>query len=227
MNTINTIISLKNITKTYSYGKPNAFTALHDVSLDIKSGEMCAVCGTSGAGKTTLLNIIGLADTPTSGEYVLNGEIIKNFSDKKLASLRNRYFGYILQDYGLISDETVYENVIIPLIFSNTKRKDYKSKAEKVLNDVGIAELSDKKIDTLSGGQKQRAAIARALINEPTVILADEPTGALDEKTGKEIIQCFRDICNLGKTVVIITHDRNIANMCDRIIEISDGVLIG
>lgn len=220
------IISLKNITKIYSYGKPNAFTALHNVSLDLNAGEMCAVCGTSGAGKTTLLNIVGLADIPTEGEYMLNGEIIKNFSDKKLASLRNRYFGYVLQDYGLISDETVYDNVIIPLIFSKTRRKDYKSKAQKVLNDVGIAELSSKKIDTLSGGEKQRVAIARALINEPTVILADEPTGALDEKTGKEIIRCFRDICNLGKTVVIITHDRDIANMCDRIIEISDGVLV-
>ncbi len=223
---MNTVISLKNITKTYAYGKPNEFTALNDVSLDLGLGEMCAICGTSGAGKTTLLNIIGLVDTATKGEYSLNGEIISSYSDKQLAHLRNQYFGYILQDYGLISNETVYENVIIPLIFSKTKRKDYKSKAQKVLNNIGIAELSNKKIDTLSGGQKQRVAIARALINNPTVILADEPTGALDEKTGKEIINCFRDICNSGKTVVIVTHDMNVAHQCDRIIEISDGVII-
>ena len=223
---MNTVISLKNITKTYAYGKPNEFTALNDVSLDLGLGEMCAICGTSGAGKTTLLNIIGLVDTATKGEYSLNGEIISSYSDKQLAHLRNQYFGYILQDYGLISNETVYENVISPLIFSKTKRKDYKSKAQKVLNNIGIAELSNKKIDTLSGGQKQRVAIARALINNPTVILADEPTGALDEKTGKEIINCFRDICNSGKTVVIVTHDMNVAHQCDRIIEISDGVII-
>lgn len=223
---MNTVISLKNITKTYAYGKPNEFTALNDVSLDLGLGEMCAICGTSGAGKTTLLNIIGLVDTATKGEYSLNGEIISSYSDKQLAHLRNQYFGYVLQDYGLISNETVYENVIIPLIFSKTKRKDYKSKAQKVLNNIGIAELSNKKIDTLSGGQKQRVAIARALINNPTVVLADEPTGALDEKTGKEIINCFRDICNSGKTVVIVTHDMNVAHQCDRIIEISDGVII-
>lgn len=223
---MNTVISLKNITKTYAYGKPNEFTALNDVSLDLGLGEICAICGTSGAGKTTLLNIIGLVDTATKGEYSLNGEIISSYSDKQLAHLRNQYFGYVLQDYGLISNETVYENVIIPLIFSKTKRKDYKSKAQKVLNNIGIAELSNKKIDTLSGGQKQRVAIARALINNPTVILADEPTGALDEKTGKEIINCFRDICNSGKTVVIVTHDMNVAHQCDRIIEISDGVII-
>lgn len=223
---MNTVISLKNITKTYAYGKPNEFTALNDVSLDLGLGEMCAICGTSGAGKTTLLNIIGLVDTATKGEYSLNGEIISSYSDKQLSHLRNQYFGYVLQDYGLISNETVYENVIIPLIFSKTKRKDYKSKAQKVLNNIGIAELSNKKIDTLSGGQKQRVAIARALINNPTVILADEPTGALDEKTGKEIINCFRDICNSGKTVVIVTHDMNVAHQCDRIIEISDGVII-
>lgn len=223
---MNMIISLKNITKTYAYGKPNEFTALNDISLDLKLGEMCVICGTSGAGKTTLLNIIGLVDTATKGEYSLNGEIISSYSDKQLAHLRNQYFGYVLQDYGLISNETVYENVIIPLIFSKTKRKDYKSKAQKVLNNIGIAELSNKKIDTLSGGQKQRVAIARALINNPTVILADEPTGALDEKTGKEIINCFRDICNSGKTVVIVTHDMNVAHQCDRIIEISDGVII-
>lgn len=223
---MNTVISLKNITKTYAYGKPNEFTALNDVSLDLGLGEMCAICGTSGAGKTTLLNIIGLVDTATKGEYSLNGEIISSYSDKQLAHLRNQYFGYVLQDYGLISNETVYENVIIPLIFSKTKRKDYKSKAQKVLNNIGIAELSNKKIDTLSGGQKQRVAIARALINNPTVILADEPTGALDEKAGKEIINCFRDICNSGKTVVIVTHDMNVAHQCDRIIEISDGVII-
>ncbi len=223
---MNNIIILKGITKIYSYGKPNAFKALDNVSLELKAGEMCAVCGTSGAGKTTLLNIIGLADTPTQGEYMLGGEVIKSYSDKKLAELRNRYFGYVLQDYGLIPEETVYENVVIPLIFGKTKRKDYKTKVQRVLNGVGIADLSSKKINTLSGGQKQRTAIARALINEPTVILADEPTGALDEKTGEEIISCFRDICNSGKTVVIVTHDRTIADKCDRIIEISDGKIV-
>lgn len=223
---MNDIICLENITKIYSYGKQNAFIALNNVSLELKSGEMCAICGTSGAGKTTLLNIIGLADTATQGQYRLNGEIIKSYSDKKLANLRNQYFGYVLQDYGLVSDETVYENVIIPLIFSKTKCKDYKTKAQKALEKVGIAELSSKNVNKLSGGQKQRVAIARALINEPTIILADEPTGALDEKTGQEIIQCFRDICNLGKTIVIVTHDRNIATRCDRIIEISDGKIV-
>lgn len=220
------IIRLEHIDKTYNLNKPNEFKALYEVSLNIARGEMVSICGTSGAGKTTLLNIIGLADSPSNGLYYLDGISVENYNDKQRAALRNKCFGYVLQDYGLLAEETVYENVIIPLVFSKTKQREYKIKAESALKLIGISELKNKRISELSGGQKQRVAIARAIVNDPDILLADEPTGALDSETGKEIIECFKSICKRGKTVLIITHDMNIAKTCDRIIEISDGRIV-
>lgn len=220
------IIELKNICKTYNNGKTNAFLALQNIDISFDAGKMYAVCGTSGAGKTTLLNIIGLADTATSGQYFLDGKNVESASDAKQAELRNRYFGYVLQDYALLEAETVYENVSIPLIFSKKKSKSFQSLVRAALQAVGMEDYIKTQVSKLSGGQKQRVAIARAIVNEPKIILADEPTGALDSKTGEQITACFRKLCTeKGITVIMVTHDKQVAECCDSIFQISDGKL--
>ena len=220
------IIELKNICKTYNNGKTNAFLALQNIDISFDAGKMYAVCGTSGAGKTTLLNIIGLADTATSGQYFLDGKNVESASDAKQAELRNRYFGYVLQDYALLEAETVYENVSIPLIFSKKKSKSFQSLVRAALEAVGMEDYIKTQVSKLSGGQKQRVAIARAIVNEPKIILADEPTGALDSKTGEQITACFRKLCTeKGITVIMVTHDKQVAECCDSIFQISDGKL--
>lgn len=220
------IIELKNICKTYNNGKSNAFLALQNIDISFDAGKMYAVCGTSGAGKTTLLNIIGLADTATSGQYFLDGKNVESASDAKQAELRNRYFGYVLQDYALLEAETVYENVSIPLIFSKKKSKSFQSLVRAALQAVGMEDYIKTQVSKLSGGQKQRVAIARAIVNEPKIILADEPTGALDSKTGEQITACFRKLCTeKGITVIMVTHDKQVAECCDSIFQISDGKL--
>ena len=220
------IIELKNICKTYNNGKTNAFLALQNIDISFDAGKMYAVCGTSGAGKTTLLNIIGLADTATSGQYFLDGKNVESASDAKQAELRNRYFGYVLQDYALLEAETVYENVSIPLIFSKKKSKSFQSLVRAALEAVGMENHIKTQVSKLSGGQKQRVAIARAIVNEPKIILADEPTGALDSKTGEQITACFRKLCKeKGITVSMVTHDKQVAECCDSVFQISDGKL--
>ena len=220
------IIQLQSICKTYNNGKSNAFLALQNIDISFETGKMYAVCGTSGAGKTTLLNIIGLADSATSGQYFLDGKNVESASDAKQAELRNRYFGYVLQDYALLEAETVYENVSIPLIFSKKKSKSFQSLVRAALQAVGMEDYIKTQVSKLSGGQKQRVAIARAIVNEPKIILADEPTGALDSKTGEQITSCFRKLCEeKGITVIMVTHDKKVAECCDAIFQISDGKL--
>lgn len=220
------IIELKNICKTYNNGKTNAFLALQNIDISFETGKMYAVCGTSGAGKTTLLNIIGLADSATSGQFFLDGKNVESASDAKQAELRNRYFGYVLQDYALLESESVYENVSIPLIFSKKKSKSFQSLVRAALQAVGMEDYIKTQVSKLSGGQKQRVAIARAIVNEPKIILADEPTGALDSKTGEQITACFRKLCTeKGITVIMVTHDKQVAECCDSVFQISDGKL--
>ena len=220
------IIQLQSICKTYNNGKTNAFLALQNIDISFDAGKMYAICGTSGAGKTTLLNIIGLADSATSGQFFLDGKNVESASDAKQAELRNRYFGYVLQDYALLESESVYENVSIPLIFSKKKSKSFQSLVRAALEAVGMENHIKTQVSKLSGGQKQRVAIARAIVNEPKIILADEPTGALDSKTGEQITACFRKLCTeKGITVIMVTHDKQVAECCDSVFQISDGKL--
>ena len=220
------IIEFINLGKVYNQNKPNEVHALKNVSLKIKFGEMCAICGTSGAGKTTLLNIIGCLDSPTDGKYILQGEDVAKFGDRKLAALRNKCFGYVLQDYGLIENRTIYENVKVPLVFSNVKSKDFRAKIWHSLKTVGLESLEKRSVSELSGGQAQRVAIARALVNSPDTLLADEPTGALDTAIGSSIMDYFQKINEMGTTVIIVTHNEKIAARCQRIIHIENGEIV-
>ena len=220
------MIEIKNLTKTYNYKKSNAFTALKDISLKIDDGEMLAIVGKSGAGKSTLLHIIGCIDTFEKGEYTIDDINIHKLSDKKLAEIRNEKVGIVMQDFALVEEYTVIENVKIPLYFSKKKKGNANTLALEALEKVGIKELAKKPVNKLSGGQKQRVAIARAIVNDPSFILADEPTGALDTKTSEEIMELFQKLNEDGKTVIIITHDPGVAEKCKRKIEISDGEIL-
>ena len=218
------MIEIKNIDKTYNKGKANAFQALKDVSLTIEDGEMVAIIGKSGAGKSTLMHIIGCIDDFESGTYILNGEDISSIKEGKRAKIRNKDIGIVMQDFALVEDYTAIENVMIPLYFAKGKLlESKKSIAKKALEKVGIGELASKRVNKLSGGQKQRVAIARAIVNNPSILLADEPTGALDVKTSAEIMGVFKELNEQGITVIIITHDMEVAEGCERVIEISDG----
>ena len=221
------MIELKNIDKTYNLDKPNAFKALDDVSLTIKDGEMVAIIGKSGAGKSTLMHIIGCIDDFESGTYILNGEDISKIKEGKRSNIRNKDIGIVMQDFALVEDYTAIENVMVPLFFSKEKSKDSKKdRAKAALKKLGIEDLTGKRVNKLSGGQKQRVAIARAIVNNPGILLADEPTGALDVKTSAEMLGVFKELNEQGITVIIITHDMEVANACGRIIEISDGRII-
>ena len=220
------MIKISNITKKYNPKKSNEFEALHGVSCEINDGELVAVIGKSGAGKSTLLHILACIDNCQEGEYTIDGTLVKNLSEKQYAKIRNEKIGMVMQDFALVEDFTALENVMIPLNFSKQKIKNKKEKALAALKSVGIGELAKKPCNKLSGGQKQRVAIARAIVNEPSMILADEPTGALDTKTSAEIMALFKSLNKQGRTVVIVTHDPKIAEQCDRIIEISDGRIV-
>lgn len=220
------MIKLNNIVKIYNPKKSNEFEALHGVSCEIKDGEMVAIIGKSGAGKSTLLHILACIDNYQEGEYIIDDTLVKNLSEKNYAKIRNEKIGMVMQDFALVEDFSVIDNVVIPLSFSKKKVKNKKQKALEVLKKVGIDELAKKPCNKLSGGQKQRVAIARAIVNEPSMVLADEPTGALDTKTSSEIMALFKELNSKGKTIVIVTHDLKVAEQCDRIIEISDGKII-
>lgn len=220
------MIRLEHVTKTYNKKKANAFTALKDVSLTIKDGEMVAIMGKSGAGKSTLLHILACVDTYDEGEYYLGQQKIRNLSETKLAQIRNESIGLVMQDYALIEDYTVLENVMLPLNLAKKKRKDRRHVAMEALERVGMQDMTKKRVAELSGGQKQRTAIARALVNEPEVLLADEPTGALDSGNAEAVMELFRKINEEGTTVVIVTHDGDMAQYCDRIVEIWDGEIV-
>ena len=218
------MIELKKVSKTYtvSHGIP-PFQALKNVDLTIEAGEMIAIKGSSGAGKSTLLHIIGCLDHPTSGTYLLDGENVTGMSSSQLAAIRNTRFGFVMQHFALIEDDDALQNVATPLLFSKTKLADMDSLAMQQLCYVGIPHLAKKRVAKLSGGEKQRVAIARAMVNNPHVILADEPTGALDRENSEKIVDLFQQLNAQGKTIIIVTHDNYVANSCRRIVTIADG----
>lgn len=216
------MIEITNLHKTYNYKKSNAFEALKDVNIKIQDGELVAIVGKSGAGKSTLMHIIGCIDDFESGSYKIDGVEVSRMSEKEKSRIRNEKVGIVMQDFALVEDYTAGENVMIPIHFSKDK-KDRKIRAYEALKSVGMEQYARKPVKKLSGGQKQRVAIARALINNPSVILADEPTGALDSTTSDEIMKVFEELNQSGRTVIIITHDREIAERCGRVIEIRDG----
>ncbi len=220
------MVTIKNVTKIYNPKKSNEFEALHGVSCEISDGELVAIIGKSGAGKSTLLHILACIDSYQDGEYKIDDTLVKGLSERKYARIRNEKIGMVMQDFALVEDFTALENVMIPLNFSKKKIKGKKEKALAALKSVGIEELAKKPCNKLSGGQKQRVAIARAIVNEPSMILADEPTGALDTKTSAEIMELFKSLNKQGRTVVIVTHDPKVAEQCGRIIEISDGKIV-
>ena len=220
------MVRINNVTKIYNPKKSNEFEALHGVSCDIKDGELVAIIGKSGAGKSTLLHILACIDSYQDGEYKIDDTLVKGLSERKYARIRNEKIGMVMQDFALVEDFTALENVMIPLNFSKQKIKGKKEKALAALKSVGIEDLAKKPCNKLSGGQKQRVAIAREIVNEPSMILADEPTGALDTKTSAEIMELFKSLNKQGRTVVIVTHDPKVAEQCQRVIEISDGEIV-
>lgn len=223
---INYMIKLENIQKNYNKGKVNEFEALKNINFTVNDGELVAVIGKSGAGKSTLLHILACIDSYESGEYFIDDVLVKNLSEKKLAEIRNSKIGMVMQDYALVDDFSCIENVLLPLDFAKEKISNKKERAMKALKSVGMDSMAKNPVNKLSGGQKQRVAIARAIVNEPSIILADEPTGALDTKTSVEIMGLFHALNKQGKTVIIVTHDLEIAKQCDRIVEISDGCIV-
>lgn len=220
------MIEVSNLTKIYNPKKANEFTALKNISLKINDGEMSAIIGKSGAGKSTLLHILACIDDYQSGEYKIDETLVKQLSERQSARIRNEKIGMVMQDFALVEDFTAIENVLLPLEFSKHKKSNRQEKALNALKSVGMEQYAKKPVNKLSGGQKQRVAIARAIVNEPSLILADEPTGALDTKTSAEIMDVFRKLHSEGKTIVIVTHDPGVAEQCERIIEISDGKII-
>lgn len=221
-------LEIINVDKIYNSDKKDIakVIALQNINLKIENGEMIAVVGKSGSGKSTLLHVIGCLDMPTSGDYFIQGHSIKNKKDKELAKLRNKFFGFILQDFGLIEHLTVEDNISIPLAFSTNKKLRSKSLCTDILEKTGMLELRKQYVFKLSGGERQRVAIARALINDPDIILADEPTGSLDSENGKNIMEIFTELNKDGKTIVLVTHDQEVAGYCHKKITISDGRII-
>ena len=221
-------IEIRNLNKYYFYRKPNQLQALKNVSLHIADGEFVAIVGKSGAGKSTLLHIIGCIEDFQDGIYLLDDIPVKELSDAKKSLIRNKYMGVVLQDFGLIDGYSVKENVMVPLHFAKGISANKKLEmVQNALKKVGIAELAENRVNKISGGQKQRVAIARAIVNNPKVVLADEPTGALDSQTALEIMGAFEQLNNDGITVIIVTHDKDVADRCPRRIEIVDGEVMG
>jgi putative ABC transport system ATP-binding protein len=221
------IIELRGIVKEYGKGD-NLVCALNGIDLSIQKGAMLAIMGVSGSGKSTLLNVIGLLTTPSEGEYLLQGKQTSSLSQKQKAHARNSIFGFIVQDFALIEKLSVRQNISIPLAYREHKLrgKEKRERVEALLTKMGILDKADTLAQNLSGGQRQRVAIARALINNPEVILADEPTGALDSKTSQEIMGVLKNLNNEGKTVIVITHDKSVLDYCKQAIVISDGNLV-
>lgn len=219
------LMKLINVCK--SYGSDNTkLDVLKNINFSINEGEMIAIIGASGSGKSTLLNILGCLDSINSGEYLINGQDVNKLKNKNLAMIRNEFFGFVVQYFALIDEYTAFNNIKVPLLYSKKKKSDIKSKIINMMNKLNIEDKKDKYPSQLSGGQNQRVAIARALINDPKIILADEPTGALDTQTRNEVMNLFEDLNKEGKTVIIVTHDEQIAKRCNRIITISDGKII-
>lgn len=219
-----TMINLQQINKYYGK-EEHDIHALNDISLSIEAGELISVVGKSGSGKSTLLNILGGLDSPTSGEYLFEGRKINKLKPKGLAEFRSRNVGFVVQHFALIDDMTIFDNVALPLKYQRLAGKIIKEKVEHMLAEMEISDKIDSYPPELSSGQCQRAAIARALIRNPAILLADEPTGALDEKTGRHILEVLKNLNMRGMTIIIATHDNDIANSCKRIIQLSDGFI--
>lgn len=220
----NTIIELKDIKKIYQMGSQEV-RALNGVSLSIKKNEYVAIMGPSGSGKSTMMNVIGCLDTPTSGDYILNGTNVSHLTDDELAVVRNREIGFVFQTFNLLPRSNCLANVELPLIYAGIKSSERKEMAADALRKVGLGDRMDHKPNELSGGQRQRVAIARALVNRPSILLADEPTGNLDSKTGVEIMNLFEELYRQGNTIILVTHETDIASHARRIVQLKDGLI--
>ena len=222
------MIELQGIIKRFYIGQPNELEILHGIDLKVNRGEFVSVVGSSGSGKTTMMNIIGILDRPTEGEYMLDGVDVAHAKDRDLSMIRNKKIGFVFQTYNLISRTSALKNVELPMLYAGIGKKERTERAKELLNVVGMGERMSHTPDELSGGQKQRVAIARAMANEPSIILADEPTGALDSKTGRMIMDIFHRLNEeQGKTIVLITHSQELAEETQRIVTLKDGIIIG
>lgn len=222
------MIELQGIIKRFYIGQPNELEILHGIDLKVNRGEFVSIVGSSGSGKTTMMNIIGILDRPTEGEYMLDGVDVAHAKDRDLSMIRNKKIGFVFQTYNLISRTSALKNVELPMLYAGIGKKEHTERAKELLNMVGMGERMSHTPDELSGGQKQRVAIARAMANEPSIILADEPTGALDSKTGRMIMDIFHRLNEeQGKTIVLITHSQELAEETQRIVTLKDGIIIG
>lgn len=218
------VIEIRDIKKIYEVGT-QVVKALNGVDLDIERGEYVALMGPSGSGKSTLMNMLGCLDTPTSGDYTLNGKNVSQMEDNELADIRNKEIGFVFQTFNLLARYTALENVALPLIYAGQSKSDRERKAAEVLTQVNLSDRMDHRPNELSGGQRQRVAVARALVNDPAIILADEPTGNLDTKTSYEIMALFDQIHKAGNTIIVVTHEEDIAQHAHRIVRLRDGVV--
>jgi putative ABC transport system ATP-binding protein len=218
------IIQTHDISRIYRMGA-ETIHALKSVSINISKGEYVAFMGPSGSGKSTLMNIIGCLDTPSGGEYILNGQDVSNMSDNELAEVRNKEIGFVFQTFNLLPRQSSLDNVALPLIYAGYSKRAREEKAQEVLESVGLGNRSKHKPNELSGGQRQRVAIARALVNDPSIILADEPTGNLDTKTSYEIMELFENLHSKGNTIIMVTHEEDIARYAHRIVRLRDGLI--
>ena len=218
------IINVKDIKKSYTVGTQEV-NALRGINLSVEKGEFISIMGPSGSGKTTLMNIIGCLDTPSSGEYELNGSLVSKLEDDELARIRNKEIGFVFQSFNLLAKNSVLENVMLPLKYAGFEKSEAVKKSNEVIDKVGLSDRLAHTPAELSGGQQQRVAIARALVNKPSIIFADEPTGNLDSKTGKEVMTIFKELNASGQTIILITHEESIVNQSNRIITIKDGLI--
>jgi putative ABC transport system ATP-binding protein len=218
------VIKIRNITRDFPLGN-EIVKVLKGIDLDIERGEYVALMGPSGSGKSTLMNLLGCLDTPTSGSYELNGKDVSRMSDDELAEIRNKEIGFVFQTFNLLPRTTALENVALPMIYAGASKSTRIARAKEVLTNVGLADRMDHRPNQLSGGQRQRVAVGRALVNHPSIILADEPTGNLDSKTSLEIMNLFNEIHKAGNTVILVTHEEEIAENAHRIIRLRDGIV--
>ena len=218
------IIQTKDLRKSYVTGTQSV-DAIKGINLDIEKNEFISIMGPSGSGKTTLMNIIGCLDSATSGSYYLNNQLVNNLSDDELSQIRNKEIGFVFQSFHLLARNSALSNVMLPLRYAGFKEDEAEDRAKDVLDQVGLIDRMDHTPSELSGGQQQRVAIARALVNKPSIIFADEPTGNLDSKTGEDVMNLFKDLNNQGQTIILITHEEDIAKQSKRIINIKDGLI--